>query len=150
MISLEKKIHYKNTSFIHFSRPLTLSKEQALLADSGHKPALHVDIERIRVNNAEKEKGEEVGGVILFENKEENGQFSMVVENGNGKEKEVLSLKNREWCTVPAFEYHNAFTTCGEQELEIVEPAATGSLSVLPDGKAVLDVGLLKKKFEEM
>ncbi len=146
MISLEKKTFYKSSSFIHFSRPLTLSKEYALLIESEHLPALHVDIERVRVINPEKEKGELVGGVIIFEKAEEDGMFSMVVENGKGKEKEVLPLKNFEWCTVPSFEYHNAFTLFGEQELDIVEPAATGSLSIFHDGKAKLDTALLRKE----
>ncbi len=147
---MEKKTHYKSSSFIHFSRPLTLSKEQALFVESEHKPALHVDVERIRVNNYEKEKGELVGGVLLFEKVENDGEFSMVSENGKGSVKEILPLKNFEWRTVPAFEYHNAFTVFGEQELEIVEPAATGSLSIFHDGRAKLDSKLLLELGKEL
>jgi len=147
---LEKKVFHRSVSFIHFSRPLTLSKDKALVADSVHPPALHVDIERIRVNNAAKENGEEVGGVILFEKNEQQGIFSMAVEDGKGSAREILPLKNMEWCTVSAFEFHNAFTNCDEQELEIVEPAATDAVSILSDGKAKLDLEILKKKNMEI
>tara|TARA_Y100000310_G_C20700491_1_gene829299 strand:- start:1746 stop:2198 length:453 start_codon:yes stop_codon:yes gene_type:complete len=150
VIFLEKKVFYRSGSFIHFSRPLTLNKEEALLIESEHKPALHIDIERIRVNNSNKPMGEEVGGVILFEKKEHDGIFSMAVEEGKGKEKEILPLKNGEWTTVPAFEFHNAFSLFGEQELEIVEPAATGALSILYDGKAKLDVEIVEKWKQEI
>ena len=141
----ELKKFYKSQTFIHFSRPLTLSKEEALVVESGHPPAAHVDIERIRVSNSEKQQGEEVGGVVLFEKHEENGVLSMLVEQGNGKPAKVLPLRNGEWLTVPAFEFHNAFTLCGEQELEIVEPARTGSISILATGKAKLDRKLLEE-----
>lgn len=147
---MEKKIYYKSNSFIHFSRPLAFSKDDAMRAESKHLPALHIDIERIRVNNVGKKKGELVGGVLLFEKKERDGIISMVLEDGNGKVKQVLPLKNGEWCTVPAFEYHNAFTSCGEQELEIVEPAATGAISILADGRAKLDLQLLENRTQKL
>jgi hypothetical protein len=145
-----KKVFYRSTSFIHFSRSLTLSKEQAILVKSEHLPALHLDIERVRVNNLGKEKGGEVGGVLLFEKEERKGILSMVVEGGKGKVKEVLPLKKGEWLTVPAFEFHNAFTSSGEQELEIAEPALTGAISIFHDGKAKLDVKLLENRTKKL